>query len=406
MTSPNTKTLDPIRKAAILISTLDHRVADELLERMSDEQAALVREAAMEMDEIPEEEQKLVMQEFMGIDDTEASDASINKIDDEGIELDEELARKIAEGDAFDTSPRQAIVDHEPPFRFLCDADAATIAKHLADENPQIIAVVLAHLPPRPAAELLQKFEPVLQANLMRRVAELDTADRDIVLEVERHLQMLLQDELRAAKNRALGLSTVSSILSAAGGSRGQLISSLTRHDRQLAHQLREPHRHSIADQHALSDHKAAVGSLPRVNHSHRAARDDQRQQSTNRPMNDSPALRIHHSENTDKDNTISFHFDELTHLSNSELALVFSRSDSKLTMLALAGASPQLVNRLLKQLPNREAKAFRKRVDQLGAVRLSDIEHAQAAIAHIAAKLITDGEIAPPEIEHIAVAA
>ncbi len=385
----NTKTLDPIRKVAILISTLDHRVADELLERMSDEQAALVRNAAMELDEIPEGEQQQVMQEFLGKGDSEPA------VDDSGIELDEELARKLSEGDSYEHRQRQATIDQEPPFRFLCDADAETIAKHLADENPQIIAVVLAHLPPRPAAELLQQFEPVLQANLMRRVAELDTADRDIVLEVEKHLKMLLQDDLRAAKNRAIGLSTVSSILSAAGGSRGQLISSLTRHDRQLAHQLRDPTRNASTNDHAVS---LRIHVPDREVAAHHGVADE--------VASDVAPEGVASVGVMPRSGIAAFHFEELPQLTDAELALVFSQSDPKVAMLALAGATPKLVNRLMKQLGGREAKALRRRIEQLGPTRLSDIEQAQASIALIAARLIEGDEIDPPQIEHIAVAA
>jgi flagellar motor switch protein FliG len=102
--------------------------------------------------------------------------------------------------------------------------------------------------------------------------------------------------------------------------------------------------------------------------------------------------------------NTVSF--EELSRLSNAELALVFRESDSKLTLLALAGATPAFVDRLLKQLPTREAKSLRRRMEQLGPLRLSDIAEAQATIAKVAAGLIAAGAIGSPQPEHFAVAA
>lgn len=197
MPQPEPPKLDPIRKAAILISTLDHRVADELLERMPPDKAALVRSVAMELDDISEEEQRLVMREFLG-----SSDAD-DDAEESGVELDEELARKLASHENFVETPRASSEQEEPPFRFLRDAEADAIAKHLQHENPQIIAVVIAHLPPRQAADLLKHFDPQLQASLLRRIAELDSTDPDIVREVEKHLKMRLHDDLRAAKNRA-----------------------------------------------------------------------------------------------------------------------------------------------------------------------------------------------------------
>lgn len=170
----------------------------------------------MELEHISEEEQKLVMREFLGTSDSEDEQA-----EESGIELDEELARKLASEEGLSDASRTTSDLDEPPFRFLRDAEAAAIAKHLQDENPQIIAVVIAHLPPRQAADLLKHFDPQLQANLLRRVAELDSTDPDVVREVERHLKMRLHDDLRAAKNRAIGLSTVASILTAAARHEG-----------------------------------------------------------------------------------------------------------------------------------------------------------------------------------------
>ncbi len=391
MPKPNATQLDSIRKAAILISTLDHRVADELLDRMSDEQAARVRSVAMELDEIDEDERQLVMQEFLG------TGGPIEPVDDEGVELDAELARKLAAGERFVERPRAAAEPDEPPFRFLCEAEVDAIAKHLEHENPQITAVVIAHLPPRHAADLLKHFEPQLQASLLRRIAELDAADRDIVREVERHLKMLLHDDLRAAKNRAIGLSTVASILTAAGETRGQLISSLTRHDRQLAHQLRNPARqsNSAADHHAEKPLRAPIQKQHDTRHADAGG-------SPERPPAAPEQVRV----NPRAAAPAGVTFEQLSQLSDADLAMVFRESDSKLALLALAGATPEFVDRLLKNLPAREARSLRRTMEQLGPLRLNDIEQAQHTIAQIAGRLIAAGAIDLPQPEHFAVAA
>ena len=391
MPNPNTTTIDPIRKAAILISTLDHRVADQLLERMSDEHASLVRNTAMDLDEIPEHEQALVMQEFLGTD-TPDDEADVG-----GVELDEELARKLATHETVTEPPISISESDDVPFRFLHDTEAELLVSHLEHENPQIIAVVMAHLPPRQAAALLKRFESPLQASLLRRIAELDTADPDIVREVEKHLKMLLQDDLRAAQNRAIGLSTVSSILTAAGETRGQLVSSLTRHDRQLALQLRDP-AHAVVAPRTSSDVKP--DGEP-IEPQHRAKHFEADEPHEPTPASPARASTKHHTSDT-----VTVTFDELATLSDRDLALVFSESDSKLALLALAGASPAFVEHLLKQLPPRAAKSLRQRMEQLGPLRLSDIEQAQSEIAEIAGRLIVAGTINAPKPEPFAVAA
>ncbi|MEX0818162.1 MAG: FliG C-terminal domain-containing protein [Pirellulaceae bacterium] len=391
MPIPHASKLDPIRKAAILISTLDHRVADKLLERMSDAQASLVRSVAMELDEIPEAEQQLVMQEFLGTGNRGGEP------DDAGVELDEELARKLATGADTVKRPAAPSAHEETPFGFLCDAEMDGVALHLENENPQIIAIVVAHLPPRQAAELLKHFEPQLQASLLRRIAELDTADRDVVGEVEHYLKALLHDDLRAARNRAIGLSTVTSILTAAGASRGQIISSLTRHDRQLAQQLRKPQRRlAVPFNREPEACETATVEQPLAMKRHEPRQWNEPTPTTPAPTRAAP--------NTAE--TFAITFDELTQLSDSELALVFRQSDSKLALFALAGAAPNFVARLLKQLPARESKLLREHMEQLGPLRLSDIEQAQESIAAIAGRLIASDDIAVPSSKHFAGAA
>ena len=57
-------TNNAIRKAAILISTLDNASGDALLEQMGPEVAERVRNALMELEEIPEGEQQQVHRRF------------------------------------------------------------------------------------------------------------------------------------------------------------------------------------------------------------------------------------------------------------------------------------------------------------------------------------------------------
>lgn len=381
MPQPRKMKLDPIRKAAILISTLDHRVADELLDRMTEEHAALVRNAALEIDDIPKEEQDLVLQEFLG------TNQSVDAVDDSGIELDEELARKLAAGESFAAPVTLPSEHEEPPFRFLREAETDAIAKHLLHENPQIIAVVIAHLPPSQAAELLKHFEAPLQANLLRRISELDATDRDIVRDVEKHLKLLLHDELQTAKHRAIGLSTVASILTAAGDTQDELISSLTQHDRQLAIQLQQPSRNSLR----TNSEEANV-----------AIRQLDTDPPTSREDHSGSSKKIERAEAQQSSVT----FEDLAQISDGDLAMVFRESDSKLALLALAGASPQFVERLLRQLPTREAKRLRRRMEQLGPLRLSDIEQAQMTIAATAARLMETGLITGLQSDRFAVAA
>ena len=58
-------TLTPtLRKAAILISSLDARTGDALLEQIGEAQSQRVRDAVMELGDVPAEEQERILAEF------------------------------------------------------------------------------------------------------------------------------------------------------------------------------------------------------------------------------------------------------------------------------------------------------------------------------------------------------
>jgi flagellar motor switch protein FliG len=72
------------------------------------------------------------------------------------------------------------------PFEFLAKADDLQVAQILSTEHPQTIAIVLAHLEPRPAANILRMLEPVsLQVEVARRIATTDKTTPDAVDLVE-----------------------------------------------------------------------------------------------------------------------------------------------------------------------------------------------------------------------------
>ena len=56
-----------MRKAAILVSALDHRTADTLLDRMPANDAARVRNAVLELGDISDDEQRVVLAEFLQV---------------------------------------------------------------------------------------------------------------------------------------------------------------------------------------------------------------------------------------------------------------------------------------------------------------------------------------------------
>ena len=432
-----------LRKAAVLIASLDSATADRLLDQMSPKQAAAVRNAVMDLQNISDDESSAVISEFMGRESKPSPEPK-------GVELDPSLATAIDSNRYSETSrPTYTPAKQSPPFRFLHEAAGEMLSDFLQGEHPQTIALVLAHLPPERAAEVLVSFDGPTQANVLRRVADLDETDRDVIHEVERILERHVSKHLQVVERRTAGMATVQAILNATERSdRAAVLQNLSQHQSTVAQSLEETD--GSFDRRARSDSLSNIetpkrshtesktspasanvgagkpfsapmenaGSTPqdRWNRSPSGDGNSHAAVSQQRPSRGSsnservplqtPSEPSSSFEAPTFEDTIPFEFEQLADLDVGSLAKVLKQADSNLFFIALVGASPKLTNKIMKQLSGSEAKALRNRIEQQGPLRLRDIEIAQQNIAKIASRLVAKGDIPAPKQNRFAVTA
>jgi nitrogenase molybdenum-iron protein alpha/beta subunit len=70
---------------------------------------------------------------------------------------------------------------------------------------------------------------------------------------------------------------------------------------------------------------------------------------------------------------------------------------DTEVALLALTGAEPRLIARILHKLPPKDATTLRHRLEHPGPLRLRDVEQARAAVAAVASRLAHEGTIELP---------
>lgn len=400
-----------LRKAAVLIATLDTRTADALLDKMAPESADQVRRMIMEMDEVDPSEQDEVVREFF-----QQAGGKETRAENDGVEL--SIGGAIPEPAGI--FPVPVTVEPVPrPFAFLREVRTGALARLLEHQHPQLVAVVTAHLPPAQAAELVRQLAPRTQADVLRRVAELDLADQEVLADIERELERLLGDELRASRNRQAGLATLSTILEAAGDAKQDLWNNLSRHHQDLASQLPEkafqttssarPSRSSASGSRSETAHRAAArgDSAPSATAGRRSAATATSAGIPSTPVRSPakstaplPAARTTRrpaetgaaASDESQPTGASVSFEDLAALSDADWATLIRESEPAVVLLALTGASESLLQRVTRRLPRREAQALRTRLQQTGPLRLSDIEHAQLRLAQLASRLIARG--------------
>lgn len=371
-----------LRKAAVLLSSLDDASADAILRQMSEEDAAKVRSALMELDAIPAAEQQQVLADFL-----RQHDAPLGSLGDGDVELDLDPALEAAAAHTqVSTDTLASIPEPEPSLSFLEHVDPQALAQLLVGEHPQTAAVVVCHLSPQQAAAVLQVLPPAFATETLERSASLDPIAPEVLADVARALRRQLAPHLRVAKAGAASLAHLAAVLEAMDyRQRQRVVLQLGERNTALLKRLGlYPSAVSTA---------SARGEIAALRY--RLDPNDSATQFVADRLT-TPAEQPPHD--------VWLTFDDLWLLSDAALRTVIAAADAELSLLALTGAEPRLIARILRKVPARDAAVLRQRLEHPGAVRLRDIDQARAAVAAVANRLAHEGSIElPPSLRFAA---
>jgi flagellar motor switch protein FliG len=361
-----------LRKAAVLISALDDGAADALLSQMSHEDAAKVRSALVELDEIPADEQQQVLADFLAQQGAPAVAPEVTG--DVELDLDPHLEAAAARSHPVEAAsallPEPA--NRESPFSFLKDVEPNAIAAVLNREHPQTVAVVVANLPPQHAASVLQKLPAALATDALERIASLDALAPEVQTDLARELRRQLAPHLKSPEAACASFAHLTAVLEAMEDQqRRRVVSRLGARNRNLAHRLGL----APAAETRPSQHNRVVALRYRLD-------------------SDVPMAAAANPRRTD-DSWLTF--DDFALLDDAGLRAVFAAADAEMALVALTGAEPRLIARIERKLPPREAAELRRRLEHPGPIRLRDIEHARTAMAAVASRLAHEGTIRLP---------
>ncbi|MFQ3573339.1 MAG: flagellar motor switch protein FliG [Thermodesulfovibrionales bacterium] len=158
------------------------------------------------------------------------------------IAIDEEYIKKIllkAFGEEQAAKLIEKIESGASAFDILRWLDSNSVANMLAREHPQTIAIVMAHLEPTQAAEVMGKLPEHLKIDVSLRIANLDQISPSILMELEDVLQSQLQSYTRAKKIG--GIKTVAEILNQMDrASEDLILKNIEEKDQILADEIRK----------------------------------------------------------------------------------------------------------------------------------------------------------------------
>jgi flagellar motor switch protein FliG len=315
-------------KAAILLLTLGPEAAAAVFRHLSEPEVRQVSGAIARLRSIPREQAAAVHEE-----------AWRRLTERDGFLVDgEQFARQmlsaaLASGGEPEIRERGLRSGTDVLATSLEPIAPPVLAQVLSGEHPQVIALVLANLRPRKAADVLAALPEGVQADLVRRIAELQSVPEELLAEVGG----VLEGQVR-------GLGGV-------GQAPGFVGAKLAAEIMNMAAPGLEARTFARLDEEAPEVADAIRGLM--------------------------------------------LTFEDLVRLDDRAMQAVLKEVPRDDLMLALKTASPALSAKIFGNLSQRAAEILREDISLLGAVRLRDVERAQAGMVAAARRLDAEQKIA-----------
>lgn len=316
-----------VRKAAIVLIQLGREKAGTVMSHLSENEVELISQEIARLQSISASETEQVLSEFRELVQVRANISQGGLAFAQGL-LEESLGADRA-AEIMDRLNAAAI---QMPFQFLHRADPAQLRSFIADEHPQVIALVLAHMTPDKASLLLSGLPAELQAEIAHRIAVMDQTSPEIIRTVEQILERKLSSVLQPAE------------MSQVGGL-DPLVNIINRSDRSTERQI--------------------VEGLETLD----------------------PAL-------AEEVRSRMFMFEDIVQLDDRSVQQVLRQVDNADLALALKGVADTVRAKITGNLSERAAENLLEEVELLGPVRLAQVEEAQQKIIRTIRQLEERGEI------------
>lgn len=196
-----------VRKAAILLMSLEEDEAAALLSKLPRRYVETVSLAIAQMDTVSGQEQENIIGEFL------ASRPSALGPNSGGLDRAKSLVKKALGKDAADMLNVLQQTLESLPFGFLHKVDPQNILSFMIEEHPQTIAMVLSHVPAPIAAAVLNGLPPARQLAVIQRVAEMGQTSPEAIDEVENGLSNRMALFMTQSYQKAGGVPAVAEML-------------------------------------------------------------------------------------------------------------------------------------------------------------------------------------------------
>lgn len=318
--------LEGLTKAAILLLTLDPTIAGEMLKQMPSEQVEEVTRELASLGRVPDALRSAVVEEFYGMS------VASSYLAEGGLDYAKVLLQQSLDPEKATRVLQQIQTQvQKTPFAFLQKAESENLLTFIQDEHPQTIALIVCHLPHHKAAEILAGLPQQKQIEVIKRVANMEQTNPEVIKEVEKGLESRLSSMLMQSMEKAGGIPTVAEILNLTDRSTEKTImEGLEAEEPDLVEQIRR----------------------------------------------------------------LMFVFEDIKLVDDKGIQTIMKEIDNDELALALKTASQELQDKIFRNMSERAAQLIKEDMQYMGPVRVSDVEAAQQRIVDIVRRLEDSGDI------------
>jgi len=209
--------------------------------------------------------------------------------------------------------------------------DAQSVAELLRNEHPQIVAAILVHLDPDQCSLVLKSFSDRHRNEVMVRIATLDGIQPQALKDLNEVLSRVLAGGTQVRKSSLGGVKPAAEIINLMGSSLET----------------------SVLDYIRESDADLAQKIMDNM-----------------------------------------FVFDDLDKLDDKGFQALLKEVQTESLIIALKGASPEIREKVFKNMSSRAAETLREDLESRGPVKLSEVETEQKEMLKIVRRLADEGQI------------
>lgn len=320
-------TMTATQKVAALLILLGPTTASEVLKNITDDD--LLEQVTLDiasLNKVPTALLNGILEEFRAI--FEAS----NYLSAGGMDYAKQLLEQ-----AYGTDQAKKILDrlvvlmNSNPFQFFNEADPGQLATSFQNENPQLIALIMAYLKPEHSAKVLNYLPPEVQAHVALKIADMDTTNPEILAEIEKIVESKFSSVVVQDFSQAGGIESLANILNRTDrATEKNVIELLEVENPQLAEQVRE----------------------------------------------------------------LMFVFEDIVNLEDRAIQRILREVDTKDLAFSLKGTREDVKEKIFKNMSERAQAMLKDEMEYMGPVRAKEVQETQTKIVGIIRTLELAGEI------------